>query len=85
MWVAHPEGLGLDCTVSLPLLPISQFFLYVFSRRRSFLHIFQSFPAIVGLWVAAIFVCPQEAVSSGPSYSATLAPLGSFIGALIPL
>ena len=38
-----PRSMGLDCTVSSPLLPIFLwFFLYIFSCRQSFLLVFRS-------------------------------------------
>ena len=49
--VGHlPGGMGLDCTTSPLLLPVSLWFLfYIFSCRRSFLLVFRSFSLIVAL------------------------------------
>ena len=46
-----PRGVGLDYTVSLPLLPVSLWFLlYIFCCRKSFFFArFQSFSSIVAL------------------------------------
>ena len=40
LWVTHPEGMRLDYSTRLLLLPVSLWFLlYVFSCRRSFLEV----------------------------------------------
>ena len=58
---------------SLPLLPISLWFFYSFSFRRSFLWVSRSFSSIVALWIVVIFV--WEEVNLGFSYSVILATL----------
>ena len=68
-----PMGIGLDYTAILPLLPISLWFLYSFSFRRSFLWVSRSFSSIVALWIVVIFV--WEEVNLGFSYSVILATL----------
>ena len=69
-----PGGMGLDCTVSLSLLPISLWFLlYIFSCGKSFLLVLRSFSLTVTLEMVVILVCLCEEVSSWSSYSAILA------------
>ena len=45
--VRLPGGIGLDYTVSPPLLLVSWFLHFIFSCRRSFLLVFMSFSSIV--------------------------------------
>ena len=51
LFVGHsPRDMGLNYAISPPLLPISLWFLfYIFSCRRSFLLVFQSFSSIIAL------------------------------------
>ena len=48
---------------------------YIFSCKRYFLLIFQSFSSIIGLEVVVAVVCPWAEVSSGSSYSTILSVL----------
>ena len=78
--------LGLDDTMSPPLLPfLLWFLLHIFSCRRSFLLVFRSFLLIGGLQTGLILVCPWEEVCSGSSYSTfrTSQPWASLIAQLV--
>ena len=70
LFVVHLAGyVSLDSTMSLPLLPISLWFLlYISSCGKS-----SSFSLILALEVVIILLCPWEEMSSRSSYSTILA------------